>query len=102
MCIRDSYLGKRFPDHSAPAYLLLRFDGNTLAAIEEAYDDVAKLCLERGALDVLISDTQERDESIWTARGAFLEAIKGIDVYKRQSPWCRPCAFPTPPGTGRP
>ena len=39
--------------------------------------NMAKLCLERGALDVLISDTQERDESIWTARGAFLEAIKG-------------------------
>ena len=50
----ENYLGKRFPDHSAPAYLLLRFDGNTLAAIEEAYDDVAKLCLERGALDGLI------------------------------------------------
>ena len=77
----ENYLGKRFPDHSAPAYLLLRFDGNTLAAIEEAYDDVAKLCLERGALDVLISDTQERDESIWTARGAFLEAIKGSTTY---------------------
>ena len=77
----ENYLGKRFPDHSAPAYLLLRFDGNTLAAIEEAYDDVAKLCLERGALDVLISDTQERDESIWTARGAFLEAIKGSTTF---------------------
>ncbi len=73
----ETYLGKRFPDHSAPAYLLLRFDGNTLSAIEEAYDGVAALCLEHGALDVLISDTQERDESIWTARGAFLEAIKG-------------------------
>lgn len=73
----ETYLGKRFPDHSAPAYLLLRFDGATTAAIEEAYDDIAKLCLAHGALDVLISDTSERDESIWTARGAFLEAIKG-------------------------
>ena len=39
--------------------------------------DGAKLCLEAGALDVLISDTEEREESIWKARGAFLEAIKG-------------------------
>ena len=77
----ETYLGKHFPDHSAPAYLLLRFDGNSLAAIEEAYDDVAQLCLQQGALDVLISDTQERDESIWTARGAFLEAIKGSTTY---------------------
>jgi glycolate oxidase len=27
-------------------------------------------------VDVFISDTEERNESIWSARGAFLEAIK--------------------------
>ncbi len=32
-------------------------------------------------MDVLISDTAERDESIWKARGAFLEAIKGSTTY---------------------
>ena len=37
---------------------------------------VAEICLEKGALDILISDTQERQEMIWSARGAFLEAIK--------------------------
>ena len=41
----------------------------------------AKLCLEAGAIDVLISDTEEREESIWKARGAFLEAIKGSTTY---------------------
>ncbi|MEG0640576.1 MAG: FAD-binding oxidoreductase [Clostridia bacterium] len=77
----EKYLGKKFPDHSAPAYLLLRFDGDTAEEIEGVYAEVAKLCLECGALDVLISDTEERDESIWQARGAFLEAIKGSTTY---------------------
>ena len=45
--------------------------------LERLYEGVAQICLEQGALDVLISDTEERDESIWKARGAFLEAIKG-------------------------
>ena len=54
-----------------------KFDGNSIEEIEADYDKVAKLCLEAGALDVLISDTEEREESIWKARGAFLEAIKG-------------------------
>ncbi len=36
----------------------------------------AQLCLDCGALDVLIADTEERAEAIWSARGAFLEAIK--------------------------
>jgi glycolate oxidase len=72
----EKYLGKSFPDHSADAYLLLLFDGNSRAAVEAAADQAAQICLEAGALDVLISDTEERHESIWDARGAFLEAIK--------------------------
>ncbi|MDR1559983.1 MAG: 2-hydroxy-acid oxidase, partial [Clostridiales bacterium] len=36
----------------------------------------AEICLANGALDVLISDTEDREDSIWKARGAFLEAIK--------------------------
>ena len=71
------YLGKPFPDKSADAYLLLKFDGSSQEEVDAAYEAVADLCLEQGALDVLISDTEEREESIWKARGAFLEAIKG-------------------------
>lgn len=72
----EDYLGKKFPDTSAPAYLLLTFDGHTANQLEEEYRAVAKLCLESGARDVFLVDTQERKDSVWGARGAFLEAIK--------------------------
>ena len=72
----EEYLSGSFPDSSADAYLLLKFDGNSREEIEEAYEKVAELCLSHGAKDVLISDTEERDEAIWKTRGAFLEAIK--------------------------
>ena len=72
----EEYLGKQFPDKSADAYLLLTFDGNSRDEIERDYEKVAQLCLACGALDVLISDTQERSDAIWSARSAFLEAIK--------------------------
>ncbi|WP_373601254.1 FAD-binding oxidoreductase [Paraclostridium bifermentans] len=72
----EEFLGKKFPDNTSDAYLLLKFDGNCKEDIEKEYDKVAKLCLDCGAYDVFISDTQERNESIWSARGAFLEAIK--------------------------
>jgi glycolate oxidase len=72
----ESFLGKKFPDSSADAYLLLTFDGHTREDIEKDYEKVAHICLDQGALDILISDTQERQEMIWSARGAFLEAIK--------------------------
>ena len=72
----ESYLGSKFPDSSADAYLLLKFDGQSTQEIEGYYDGAAQICLERGAKDIFISDTAERDETIWKARGAFLEAIK--------------------------
>ncbi|HHT89612.1 MAG TPA: FAD-binding oxidoreductase [Firmicutes bacterium] len=72
----EEYLGKPFPDKSADAYLLLTFDGNTTEEVDRTSDDAAELLLDLGAIDVLIADTEERLEMIWTARGAFLEAIK--------------------------
>lgn len=72
----ESYLGSVFPDKSSDAYLLLRFDGNSKEEIEKAYESVAHICLEQGAPDVFILDTDERNEIVWKARGAFLEAIK--------------------------
>lgn len=72
----ESYLGKKFPDTKNDAYILLTFDGNTDAQVEADMKTVADLCLEIGALDAYIVDTEERKKAVWSARGAFLEAIK--------------------------
>jgi glycolate oxidase len=72
----ESYLGKKFPDTKNDAYILLTFDGNTDAQIEADMKTVADLCLEIGAIDAYIVDTEERKKAVWSARGAFLEAIK--------------------------
>ena len=72
----ESYLGKKFPDTAYDAYLLLTFDGNSLAEIEAGYSKVADICIENGAIDAYFIDTDERKKSVWDARGAFLEAIK--------------------------
>jgi glycolate oxidase len=72
----ESYLGKRFPDTKHDAYILLTFDGNSQAQVEQDMSVVAELCLGIGALDAYIVDTEERKKSVWSARGAFLEAIK--------------------------
>ena len=72
----EEYLALHFPHKSAQAYLLLTFDGRSEREIEHTYQRAAEICLENGATDVFISDTEERQASIWKARGAFLEAIK--------------------------
>lgn len=75
-CAED-YLGKQFPDASANAYLLVCLDGSSYDALKPSIDTLTDLALSLGAKDVLLADTDERKESIWNARGAFLEAIKG-------------------------
>ena len=72
----EEYLGRKFPDNQADAYLLLKFDGNTMEEIASYYDDTAQICLDQGAIDILIADTEERSLPVWKTRGAFLEAIK--------------------------
>lgn len=73
----EEYLGKKFPAHDSDAYLLMTFDGNTREAVMHDMEVIAELCLTLGALDVYMIDTEERSASVWSARSAFLEAIKG-------------------------
>ena len=73
----EEYLGKKFPTHDSDAYLLLTFDGNTREAVMHDMETIAELCLENDAIDVYMIDTEERSASVWSARSAFLEAIKG-------------------------
>jgi glycolate oxidase len=73
----EEYLGKKFPTHASDAYLLLTFDGNTRDAVMHDMETIADLCLENDAIDVFMIDTEERSASVWSARSAFLEAIKG-------------------------
>ena len=72
----EKFLGKKFPNTNYEAYILLTFDGNNSKAIEEEYTKVADLCIEHGAIDGYFVDTDERKKSVWSSRGAFLEAIK--------------------------
>lgn len=72
----EKFLGKKFPDTNYEAYILLTFDGNNPQAVEEEYTKVADLCIAHGAIDGYFVDTDERKKSVWSSRGAFLEAIK--------------------------
>ena len=73
----EEYLGKNFPDKSADAYILLTFEGKDKDELKVNYEAGAELCINKlDAIDALLVDTDERKESVWKARGAFLEAIK--------------------------
>ncbi len=74
------YLGRPFPHHGAPAYLMMRLEASSRQEMERFIDRAGRLCLEGGADDVLIADTAERQATLWDARGAFLEALGWTDI----------------------
>jgi glycolate oxidase len=72
----EEYMGKKIPDDSpARAYLLLSFDGS-ITEVEKASDRVSEICINNGAYDSYIVNTEERKEAVWSARGTLLEAVK--------------------------
>ena len=73
----EEYLGRKFPDTKNDSYILLTFEGADKAELRNNYEKAADICVNKlGAIDALIVDTEERKDSVWKARGAFLEAIK--------------------------
>jgi glycolate oxidase len=73
----EEFLGKKIPNADYNAYLLVSYDGNNDQQINNDVEALSNLCInELGAIDVYLVDTDERLDSVWSARGAFLEAIK--------------------------
>lgn len=77
LAFSEEFLGKKIPHANYPAYLLVSFDGNSTQQLQDDIDAISSLCVDKlGAIDVYTVDTEERKTSVWSARGAFLEAIK--------------------------
>jgi glycolate oxidase len=73
----EEFLGKKIPNADYDAYLLVSYDGSTQEQIDHDVETISDICVnELGAIDVFLVDTEERKTSVWSARGAFLEAIK--------------------------
>ncbi len=75
--LSEEFLSKRFPDKKSDAYILLTFEGHNKNELKFNYESAAEICIrELKAIDAFIVDTDDRKETVWKARGVFLEAIK--------------------------
>jgi glycolate oxidase len=69
------FLGKELPYAHAAAQLLIQLDSNQKAAMDEEYETVAELCLDAGALDVLVAADRPTRDRLWEARRAIIDAL---------------------------
>ena len=66
----EVFLGKKIPHADYNAYLLLSYDGNNTQEVDNHVEIISDMCVnELGAIDVYLVDTEERKQSVWSARG---------------------------------
>ncbi len=78
--VAERFLGRPMPHNSAPSYVLIRLEGNLQEEVDAAFEAVGELCLEHGAIDVLVADTAESQQRIWEGRSSIIDAAKAEGV----------------------
>ncbi len=76
------YLNERIAHAEAGAMLLIQLDGDSKARLEEEYEAVGELCLERGAIEVYVADNATTRERIWSVRRNIAEAFMVVSPHQ--------------------
>ena len=74
--ITEEHLEKRWPAREGTDHLFVILDAGTEEEIDRLSQQVAEVCLERGALDVFVSDTPAKQEEVLAIRSKIYEALK--------------------------
>ncbi|MFZ5917517.1 MAG: FAD-binding oxidoreductase [Chloroflexota bacterium] len=72
----ERLLDRELSFREAAAQLLIKIDGNHLQTLDTEYEAVAEICLNNGALDVLVAKDSHTRDRLWEARRLIIEALK--------------------------
>jgi glycolate oxidase len=82
--ITEKHLDITIPNSDSAAQLLIELDGNDPEAIARTAERVCEIVMSEGAVDVLLADTSDKMNELWTMRRAIGEAVKSVSVYKEE------------------
>jgi glycolate oxidase len=74
----EKLIEKEVPFHDAAAHLLITLDGNDAEALLAEAEQLGEMCLERGALEVLVADDSQLRDKLWDARRKIIEALQNL------------------------
>jgi len=72
----ERLLGKELPFRQAAAQLLIQIDGQLQETLDVEYEAVAEICLDNGAIDVLVAKDSRTRDRLWEARRLIIDALK--------------------------
>jgi glycolate oxidase len=80
--VTTDYLGTKLPfQDKAEAYLLIQIEGDNDEQLEEAYEKVGTLCLDKGAFEVFVAESRIDSAMIWNVRQNLAEGLRVYDPY---------------------
>lgn len=71
----ERLLQKEVPFSDATAQLLIQLSGSSPEQLEDDLDRVGEICLDHGAVDVLVAQDRPTRERLWEARRMIIEAL---------------------------
>ncbi len=71
----EKFLQKKLPFGEAKAHLWIGLDGNNKEEVENMYQSIGEICLDKGALDVFVAKDRSNRDRIWQARQSIHEAL---------------------------
>jgi glycolate oxidase len=74
--ITEEFLKKRWPCSQGSTDLLLILDASSEEEMDRLSQEVAEICMEKGALDVYVADSPKKQEEVLDIRSKIYEAIK--------------------------
>jgi len=76
----EELLKKRWPSKMGNTYLLVILDASSEDEIDKLSEKVAEVSLEKGALDVFVADSPEKQKQVLDIRSKIYESIKEDNV----------------------
>lgn len=72
----EKFLNEKLPYSENGNYLIIQVERDTQDQLDDVAVQIDEICIENGAVEVLVSDPQK----IWKARKAYAEAIRAEDL----------------------
>lgn len=78
--VTEDYLKKRWPCVEGETYLIVILDASGHEELDKLSEEVADVCLGKGALDVFVADNPQKQRNVLEIRSKIYEAIKSYTV----------------------
>ncbi len=78
--ITEEFLRKKWPCSQGRTHLLIIIDASSGEELDRLSEIVAETCMEKGALDVFVADSPEKQRQVLDIRSKIYEAIKAHTV----------------------